>query len=67
MPTIELMVHPGYPSLREEAGGCGEGPDEFSMSSDRQHELDVMCSHSIKSFYKEAKLKLISSLFSCTS
>ncbi|CAL1616526.1 unnamed protein product [Knipowitschia caucasica] len=39
--SAELMVHPGYPSLPGE-GGCGEGPDDFSRSAERQHELTVL-------------------------
>ncbi|CAI9157422.1 unnamed protein product [Rangifer tarandus platyrhynchus] len=39
--TAELMVHPGYPSVPP-VGGCGEGPDAFSCSSDRLHELRVL-------------------------
>lgn len=40
--TIELMVHPGYKS-QGNCGGCDEGgPDDFSKSSDREHELAVL-------------------------
>ena len=38
---VEFMVHPGYPSLAG-YGGCGLGPDEFSRSVERQHELDFI-------------------------
>ncbi|XP_008064924.1 carbohydrate deacetylase isoform X2 [Carlito syrichta] len=39
--TAELMAHPGYPSVPPE-GGCGEGPDAFSCSWERLHELRVL-------------------------
>lgn len=38
---VEFMVHPGYPSLAG-CGGCGLGPDEFSTSIERYHELDFI-------------------------
>ena len=38
---VEFMVHPGYPSIAG-CGGCGQGPDEFSTSVERQHELDFI-------------------------
>lgn len=39
--TAELMAHPGYPSVPP-FGGCGEGPDAFSCSWERLHELRVL-------------------------
>ncbi|KAE8634699.1 hypothetical protein XENTR_v10002411 [Xenopus tropicalis] len=48
--SIELMTHPGYPSIPED-GGCGEGPDDFSQSLDRLHELEVLKSTSLQSFF----------------
>ncbi|KAM9858794.1 carbohydrate deacetylase isoform 1-T4 [Aulostomus maculatus] len=50
--TAELMVHPGYPSHPQE-GGCGEGPDDFSQSADRQHELNVLTDPSMLAFYSQ--------------
>ncbi|XP_006640171.2 carbohydrate deacetylase isoform X1 [Lepisosteus oculatus] len=55
--TMELMVHPGYPSLPLE-GGCGEGPDDFSQSSDRQHEMETLKDPRLLKFYKETKIQL---------
>ncbi|KAM4809346.1 carbohydrate deacetylase isoform 2-T2 [Rhinophrynus dorsalis] len=55
--SIELMTHPGYPSDPQE-GGCGEGPDEFSQSRDRLHELEVLKSSSLSSFYFGNKVQL---------
>ncbi|KAL0979856.1 hypothetical protein UPYG_G00190720 [Umbra pygmaea] len=57
MLTAELMVHPGYPSCPLE-GGCGEGPDEFSQSEDRQHELTTLKDPSLLAFYTQEKFHL---------
>lgn len=35
--AVQVMVHPGHRVTG--AGGCGTGPDEFSVSPDREHEL----------------------------
>ena len=59
--TCELMVHPGYRSRDMENGGCGEGADDFSMSSDREHELKVLCGPEMKQFYKSYNIRLVSS------
>lgn len=37
---VEVMAHPGWKS--SEAGGCGEGPDEFALSDDRGHEVKML-------------------------
>ncbi|KAM4577467.1 carbohydrate deacetylase [Odontesthes bonariensis] len=55
--TAELMVHPGYPSHSKE-GGCGEGPDDFSQSADRQHELSVLRDPSLLSLYSQERVQL---------
>lgn len=55
--TAELMVHPGYPSLPRE-GGCGEGPDDFSQSSDRQHELNVLREPALLALYQRQRITL---------
>ena len=39
---VEFMSHPGYASTSR--GGCGSGPDEFSRSLEREHELDELIS-----------------------
>ena len=41
--SVELMVHPGYPSSSQDLG-CGSGADEFACSSARKHELDILSS-----------------------
>ncbi|NP_001230491.1 carbohydrate deacetylase [Sus scrofa] len=45
--TAELMAHPGYPSVPP-AGGCGEGPDAFSCSWERLHELRVLTAPALR-------------------
>lgn len=55
--TAELMVHPGYPSHPQE-GGCGEGPDEFSQSADRQHELSMLRDPSLLALYSQKRVQL---------
>ncbi|XP_034546951.1 carbohydrate deacetylase [Notolabrus celidotus] len=55
--TAELMVHPGYPSLPQQ-GGCGEGPDDFSQSADRQHELSVLSDPALLDLYRQERVQL---------
>ncbi|KAM9810804.1 carbohydrate deacetylase [Neosynchiropus ocellatus] len=55
--TAELMVHPGYPSCPTE-GGCGEGPDDFSRSEERQHELRVLTEPGLFHLYKQQRVQL---------
>ncbi|NXV38118.1 YDJC deacetylase, partial [Rissa tridactyla] len=57
--TIELMVHPGYPSVPP-AGGCGEGPDDFSQSWERLHELQTLIKPELQSHYKTRNVQLCS-------
>ncbi|XP_053313366.1 carbohydrate deacetylase isoform X2 [Spea bombifrons] len=57
--SIELMTHPGYPSLPHE-GGCGEGPDDFSQSSERLHELEVLKSSLLQSYFNKTGMCLCS-------
>lgn len=57
--TAELMVHPGYPSYPQE-GGCGEGPDDFSQSAERHHELSVLTHPSVLDLYYQEKVQLCS-------
>uniref|UniRef100_A0A2K5ZSG1 Carbohydrate deacetylase n=1 Tax=Mandrillus leucophaeus TaxID=9568 RepID=A0A2K5ZSG1_MANLE len=45
--TAELMAHPGYPSVPP-TGGCGEGPDAFSCSWERLHELRVLTAPTLR-------------------
>ncbi|XP_069071329.1 carbohydrate deacetylase isoform X2 [Pleurodeles waltl] len=55
--TIELMVHPGYPSVPPD-GGCGDGPDDFSQSWERQHELQILMDPQLQSYYKKNGVQL---------
>lgn len=57
--TIELMVHPGYPSAPPD-GGCGEGPDDFSQSWERLHELQTLIKPELQSHYKSRNIQLCS-------
>ncbi|XP_054248831.1 carbohydrate deacetylase [Indicator indicator] len=57
--TIELMVHPGYPSIPP-VGGCGEGPDDFSQSWERLHELQTLMKPELQSNYKTRSIQLCS-------
>ncbi|XP_053938548.1 carbohydrate deacetylase isoform X1 [Cuculus canorus] len=57
--TIELMVHPGYPSIPP-IGGCGEGPDDFSQSWERVHELQTLIKPELQSYYKTRNIQLCS-------
>ncbi|NWI38505.1 YDJC deacetylase, partial [Picathartes gymnocephalus] len=57
--TIELMVHPGYPSVPP-IGGCGEGPDDFSQSWERLHELQTLITPELQSHYKSRNIQLCS-------
>ncbi|NXY66214.1 YDJC deacetylase, partial [Callaeas wilsoni] len=57
--TIELMVHPGYPSVPP-VGGCGEGPDDFSQSWERLHELQTLIKPELQSYYKGRNIQLCS-------
>ncbi|XP_035235320.1 carbohydrate deacetylase [Anguilla anguilla] len=55
--TVELMVHPGYPSDPQQ-GGCGQGPDDFSQSLDRRHELETLMDPRLQDFYKQERIQL---------
>lgn len=55
--TAELMVHPGYPSEHHQ-GGCGEGPDDFSQSVERQHELEVLKDPALLELYAQERVLL---------
>ncbi|THD20752.1 YdjC (Bacterial) [Fasciola hepatica] len=50
--TVEFMAHPGFPLLASSTddGGCGDsgGPDAFSCSSDREHEMQLLCSDELR-------------------
>ena len=56
--TCELMTHPGYAC--KGVGGCGDGPDDFSQSPDRQHEKAILESEEMRNFYTASDITLIS-------
>ncbi|XP_004607637.2 carbohydrate deacetylase isoform X1 [Sorex araneus] len=55
--TAELMAHPGYPSVPP-AGGCGEGPDAFSCSWERLHELHVLTAPTLRARFAQDGVRL---------
>ncbi|XP_046557133.1 carbohydrate deacetylase-like [Haliotis rubra] len=55
--VCELMVHPGY--MNGEVGGCGTGPDDFSQSEEREHEINVLSDKSLQAFYSQEQIKLV--------
>ena len=56
--TCELMTHPGYPC--KGPGGCGDGPDDFSQSPDREHEKSILECEEMRNFYKANNITLMS-------
>ncbi|KAL4223048.1 hypothetical protein ACF0H5_016525 [Mactra antiquata] len=56
--TCELMSHPG--KVTGNVGGCGAGPDMFSQSYDRKHEMNILCSPEMISFYSQKNIFLVS-------
>ena len=59
--SIEVMVHPGYVSAIGD-GGCGEGPDCFSLSKDREFEVDALTSKWFRDIISFSECNMISSL-----
>ena len=57
--VCELMVHPGYKSILG-CGGCGEGPDLFACSDDREHELNTLKSPTLKEYLKSKNVRVCS-------
>ncbi|KAJ6656525.1 hypothetical protein lerEdw1_003650 [Lerista edwardsae] len=55
--TIELMTHPGYPSIPP-VGGCGKGPDDFSQSWERFHELQTLKNPDLQKQYRRRNVRL---------
>jgi len=41
---LEIMTHPGYPSVDMNAGCSGLGPDDFAKSADRLYEKEFLSS-----------------------
>lgn len=57
--SCELMVHPGYKSIIG-CGGCGEGPDLFACSEEREHELTTLTSTQLKEYLRSSNIRLCS-------
>lgn len=55
--TCELMVHPGYKSIIG-CGGCGEGPDVFACSAEREHELCILKGSDLKDYLRTNNIQL---------
>ncbi|XP_071093236.1 carbohydrate deacetylase-like [Haliotis cracherodii] len=55
--VCELMAHPGY--MNGEVGGCGTGPDDFSQSEAREHEIHVLNDKALQAFYTQEQIKLV--------
>ncbi|XP_078341123.1 carbohydrate deacetylase-like [Crassostrea virginica] len=55
--ACELMVHPGYKT--GDVGGCGCGPDDFSQSEHREHEMSILQSKEMKDFYHAEKIEIV--------
>ncbi|XP_041348994.1 carbohydrate deacetylase-like [Gigantopelta aegis] len=56
--TCELMVHPGF--ITGDDGGClGVGPDDFSQSNDREHEMQILQSEEMMEFYSNNNIQLV--------
>lgn len=54
----EVMTHPG--NRTGNSGGCGDGPDDFSQSSDRVHEMKLLMSEEMMQFYEKEDFKIVS-------
>ncbi|XP_067119110.1 carbohydrate deacetylase-like [Centruroides vittatus] len=56
--SCEIMVHPGYAALPG-IGGCGTGPDDFALSPEREHEMNILCSQNWKDLIKDINAELV--------
>ena len=54
----ELMVHPGY-VCTDSNSGCGDGPDGFACSPEREHEARILQTPELKQFLQENNITLI--------
>ncbi|CAI2724851.1 unnamed protein product [Schistosoma spindalis] len=64
--NVEFMVHPGYKTIKHtnesnNLEGCGDpdGPDLFSQSSDREHEMFFLTSDKFKDYLMVHKYGLL--------
>ena len=56
--TVEVMVHPGYATAIDD-GGCGQGPDDFAQSNDRDHEVSILTSRNLKMELEKKEMTLV--------
>ncbi|VDK37838.1 unnamed protein product [Taenia asiatica] len=60
--TVELMTHPGYPLWGSDwsTEGCSAviGPDDFSRSTDRSHEMTLLRSQEFKDLLEHNNIRL---------
>lgn len=54
----ELMVHPGYSCING-VGGCGDGPDDFACSPEREHEASVLRDSQFKQLFYQKGICLM--------
>jgi predicted glycoside hydrolase/deacetylase ChbG (UPF0249 family) len=64
--VVEWMTHPGFRTLPPPrptdtgGAGCGEGPDDFSQSAEREEELAVLCDAALKAGLESMGLRPVS-------
>jgi hypothetical protein len=69
--SAEIMVHPGYVTLSRPVSaappevpvlsahaGCGSGADEFSMSTDRELEMQLLLSEELQTYLAQQSVQL---------
>lgn len=60
--TVELMTHPGYPPWGPDwpTQGCNAiiGPDDFSRSTDRSHEMTLLQGQEFKDLLEHNNIRL---------
>lgn len=56
--SCEVMTHPGYRCLPDN-GGCGQGPDEFSLSSERDGERETLCSPALHAALQQLHISCV--------
>ncbi|KAK4472348.1 hypothetical protein MN116_003609 [Schistosoma mekongi] len=63
--VVEFMVHPGYKIVKHDneinnLAGCGDGPDLFSQSSDREYEMAFLTSDEFRDYLTVHNYELLS-------
>lgn len=57
--VYEFMVHPGFRATQGE-GGCGDGPDDFALSQDREHEMELLLCGELRDLLTKEGFRLCS-------